>query len=306
MSRSQIETITAPQFRGIADFVRETGRNLVLPVLLREGDGSDSDLRLFEKARTQTALLLASRWHVGQFLQRSTQWHKAQGIVIIEHERAGCQELTWLPWFKPVRTGDIRIVPLCSSAAMREEGVVMRHCVGGYDVDCATQPTQIFSVQTLDGKRLSTLQLKATPGENEGEFRFTIEQHRAALNAEPQQEALTAAATLVTALNKGRIPIEVAKALNFRSKIEAQDLCPFDYDDDAAWETARACYMPLLPADLRALRPWNSAAWPRTSSFRSRSAHPVARRSRTAMTLKRECCGGWDDSRGSGHPQASQ
>ena len=110
--------------------------------------------------------------------------------MIIEHERAGCQELTWLPWFKPVRTGDIRIVPLCSSAAMREEGVVIRHCVGGYDVDCATQPTQIFSVQTLDGKRLSTLQLKATPGENEGEFRFTIEQHRAALNAEPQQRSV--------------------------------------------------------------------------------------------------------------------
>ena len=54
----QIETITAPQVRGIADFVREMGRNLVLPALLRERDDSDSVLRLFEKARTQTALLL--------------------------------------------------------------------------------------------------------------------------------------------------------------------------------------------------------------------------------------------------------
>lgn len=251
----QIEKITMPQIRGIVDFVREMGRNLVLPALLRERDDLDSVPRLFEKARTQTALLLASRWHVGQFLQRSTQWHKAQGIMIIECERAGCQELTWLPWFKPVRAGDTRIVPLCSSAALREEGVIMHHCVGGYDVECATRPTQVFSVQTLDGKRLSTLQLEVRQSKNKGEFHFAIQQHHAALNAEPQQQALTAAATLVTALNKGRIPHQVAKALNARSEIQSHDLCPFDVDDDAKWEMARACYMPLLPADLRTLSP---------------------------------------------------
>jgi hypothetical protein len=251
----QIETITVGQVRGIADFVREMGRNLVLPALLRGGDDSDPVLRLFEKARTQMGLLLASRWHVGQFLQRSTRWHKAQGIAIVEGGCAGRQELVWLPWFQPVRVGDVRVVPLCSSAALREEGVVMHHCVGGYDVACATQPTQIFSVQTADRIRLSTLQLKVRPGKNKGEFRFTIEEHLAALNARPEQQALRAAATLLTALNGGQIPHQVARALNYRSEIAAHDLCPFDFDDDAAWETARACYMPLLPADLRALSP---------------------------------------------------
>jgi hypothetical protein len=251
---SQIETINSPQVRGIADFVREMGRNLVLPALLREGSDSDTGLRLFEKARTQTALLLAFRWHVGQFLGRSTEWHKAQGIVIIDHERAGCHELTWLPWFTPVRVGGIRIVPLCSSAALREEGIIMHHCVGGYDVECATQPIQIFSVQTLDGKRLSTLQLKLLQAKK-GELRFTIAEHRALLNENPQQEALSAATTLVTALNKGRVPHQAGKALNLWNKIEAHNLCPFDFEDDAAWESARACYLPLLPADLRALSP---------------------------------------------------
>lgn len=251
----QIEAITMGQIRGIADFVREMGRNLVLPALLRDGNDCDSVLRLFEKARTQTGLLLASRWHVGQFLQRSTRWHKAQGITIVEGGRAGSQDLVWLPWFQPVRVGHLRIVPLCSSAALREEGVIMRHCVGGYDVACATQPTQVFSLQTLNGDRLSTLQLKVRPGKNRGEFRFTIEEHLATLNAQPQQPALRAAATLVTALNKGQIPHQVARALNYRSEIAAHDLCPFDIEDDAAWETARACYMPLLPADLRVLSP---------------------------------------------------
>jgi hypothetical protein len=251
----QIEMITAPQVRGIADFVREMGRNLVLPALLRQRDGSDPVLRLFEKARTQMALLLASRWHVGQFLQRSTQWHKAQGIAIIEHGRAGCQELTWLPWFPLVKAGDLHIVPLCSSAALREEGVIMRHCVGGYDVACATQPTQIFSVQTLDGKRLSTLQLKARPGKDEGEFRFAIAQHRAALNANPRKDALTAAEALIAALNKGRIPHQVERALNHRGEVGSRELCPFDSDDDAAWEKARACYLPLLPADMQVISP---------------------------------------------------
>jgi hypothetical protein len=251
----QIEKITAGQVRGIADFVREMGRNLVLPTLLREDDGSESLLRLFEKARTQTALLLASRWHVGQFLKRSTEWHKAQGIVIIDQERGSCRELTWLPWFKPVRTGDLRIVPLCSSAALREEGIMMRHCVGGFDVECATQPTQIFSVQTLAGARLSTLQLQVRRGKKQEEFIFVMVQHHAVLNAKPPEEALAAAATLVAALNKRQIPHQVAKALNYRSKIEASDLCPFDFHDDAAWATARACYLPLLPADLRSLSP---------------------------------------------------
>lgn len=251
----QIESITAPQVRGIADFVREMGRNLVLPALLRESDDSDPALWLFEKARTQLALLLASRWHVGQFLRRSTQWHKAQGIAIIEDGHTCGRELTWLPWFKPVRIGDIRIVPLCSSAALREEGVVMRHCVGGHDVECTTRPTQVFSVQTLDGKRLSTLQLTVRRERSEREFFFTIEEHLARLNSQPQQQASTAAATLVTALNNGQVPHQVAKTLHFRSAFDSHDLCSFDVNDDAAWTTARACYLPLLPADLRALDP---------------------------------------------------
>jgi hypothetical protein len=251
----QIRSLHAPQVRGIADFVREMGRNLVLPVLLRDGDDSQPILRLFEKARTQTALLLASRWHVGQFLDRSTKWHQAQGVVIVQHERAGSQELTWLPWFKPIRLGDLRIVPLCSSAALREEGLLMHHCAGGYDLQCATLPTQIFSVRTLDTKRLSTLQLNVQPGKKPGDFRFTIEEHRAALNEKPPPLALAAATALLTALNNGRIPHEVAKSLGFQTEIEAHNLCPFDFDDDAAWTTARACYLPLLPADLRSLSP---------------------------------------------------
>ena len=131
----------------------------------------------------------------------------------------------------------------------------MHHCVGGYDLDCATQPTQIFSVQTADGERLSTLQLKVRMAKNGGEFHFTIVEHLAAMNAEPQQEPLTAAAALVAALNKCRVPHQVAKAINAPSEMKAHDLCPFNFDDDAAWKTARACYMPLLPADLRALCP---------------------------------------------------
>ena len=40
-----------------------------------------------------------------------------------------------------------------------EEGTFMQHCVGGYDRECMTGRTQIFSLRTARGKRLSTLQL---------------------------------------------------------------------------------------------------------------------------------------------------
>jgi hypothetical protein len=251
----QIEKITPAQVRGIGDFVREMGRSLVLPYLLRERDDDGTMHWLFEKARTQMGMLLASRWHVGQFLQRSADWHKALGIVIVEDGRAHCRDLEWKPWIQSVRVGDLRIVPLCSSSALQEEGVAMHHCVGGYDVECATQATQIFSIRTVDGQRLSTLQLRVHPVRNEGKFRFSIEQHHARCNGLPENEAEIAATTLITALNHGKMPHRVADALKSIGKINSHDTCGFDFRNDAAWESARNVYLPFLPADWRTLAP---------------------------------------------------
>ena len=48
----------------------------------------------------------------------------------------------------------------------------MHHCVGGYDRECLTGRTQIFSRAHRRGNRLSTLQLSVREGPR-GTFRFS-------------------------------------------------------------------------------------------------------------------------------------
>ena len=148
------------------------GDVLVLPYLLRMPARTHQGLELRVVAREQMALLLAAKWHVGTFVRHSAEWHKSLGITFGRGHDAWHCDFAWPAWFKPVKASNsIIIEPLCSSAELREEGANMHHCVGGYDRECLTGRTQIFSVRTVEGERLSTLQLSVQE-RSRGTFRF--------------------------------------------------------------------------------------------------------------------------------------
>ena len=128
----------------------------------------------------------------------------------------------------------------------------MHHCVGGYDRECLTGRTQVFSVRSAQGDRLSTLQL-AVHEARRGTFRFSQVQHLAACNAEPAAAAVFAVMKLLTALNAGKVPHHAAAALEYRSSRNGRTLCGFDHTSDTAWEQARGGALPYLPAELRKL-----------------------------------------------------
>lgn len=128
----------------------------------------------------------------------------------------------------------------------------MHHCVGGYDRECVTGWTQIFSLRTARGKRLSTLQLSARRTGPQ-RFCFTEVQNLAAYNNPPPRTAVAAAKELLSALNGDKVRYHVGPPAPRRTSADLHVLCGFDHLSDAAWEQARAAALPFLPSDLQRL-----------------------------------------------------
>jgi hypothetical protein len=273
----QVSGITNVHIVGIRDFVTMLADALVLPYVLRTSSWSGQphlaqELRV--AAREQMALLLAAQWHIGSFLRHSAEWHKALGITLGRGHDAWLGDFAWPAWFKRVKASNgIIIEPLCSSAALREEGALMHHCVGGYDRECLAGRTQVFSVRSAQGERLSTLQLNLHKAYG-GTFRFSQAQHLAACNSEPPPEAVQAVKKLLTAMNGGKVPHRAGAALEHRGASNGRHICGFDHTSDTAWEQARAGALPYLPAELRKLPAMELGA--RVADFRmpQRSVQP--------------------------------
>ena len=137
-----------------------------------------------------------------------------------------------------------------------------------------------FRCRPLTGKGSPRCSLKCGRARNEGEFRFTIA--RAPCGSERE--------TATTGVDGGgnsrhgaqRRPDSAPggkRRLIFGAKSKPTTFA-------RSISTTMRHGRPREPATCRCFRPtcgrsapWNSAVWPRTSSFRSRSAHPVARRS---------------------------
>lgn len=52
-----------------------------------------------------------------------------------------------------------RVVPLVSSKQLREEGRIMKHCVGVYDDSCHRGLSRVFSVRDSVARRIATVSL---------------------------------------------------------------------------------------------------------------------------------------------------
>ena len=140
----------------------------------------------------------------------------------------------------------------------------MHHCVGSYDRECMTGWTQIFSLLSASGRRLSTLQLTAQ--ELVGKLHFAEMQNAGACNERPPKAAVAAARELLSDLNKGLVRCHVGHPTARLARAHLHMLCGFDYWSDAAWERARADALPYLPADLQRLGPMDSV--PAVSAFK--------------------------------------
>ena len=237
---------------------------LVLPYVLRVNDVRDQvavEAALVSSVRGQMALLLAARWHIGTLLRHSLAWHKSLGTNAGTDEDNWRNDYDWPAWFKPLRASNgVVMRPLCSVAALREEGALMHHCVGGYGTECMAGCTQIFSLRTARGKRLSTLQLFARRTGPET-FCFVEVQHRAAHNGPPPEAAVAAARELLSALHGGKVRCHVgAPGPRRASNADLHVLCGFDHLNDSAWEQARAAVIPFLPSDLQRLGPMELGA----------------------------------------------
>jgi hypothetical protein len=180
----------------------------------------------------------------------------------------------WTAWFDPVKASNrVVIKPLCSALELQEEGAVMHHCAGRYYLDCMTGTTQIFSLRTEHGKRLSTLQLQALRA-GRGKYRFSEVQHRAACNASPPDVSITAAKDLLSALNTGELAHRVGRLRPRQMNVDSRALCGFDYRCDEAWQRVRAATLPFLPSDLRRLDAMDLGAFVTAFKLQRRSEQP--------------------------------
>lgn len=111
---------------------------------------------------------------------RSTHWHdevvrqQEDQLRVAEQERQVAEQLLILPdflkndegegrWTAPLpcyQAGDLVLQALLDTQALKEEGRLMRHCVGSYSQACIQQRSLIYAVSRA-GERLGTLEMYA-------------------------------------------------------------------------------------------------------------------------------------------------
>lgn len=102
----------------------------------------------------------------------------------------------WSPVLAAPMTVDEHVVhELASGEALREDGYLMKHCIGGYAQLCEEKGSRIFSLRDADGRRLSTFQIHYLKGA------WHVLQHRAKTNCAPPAALVRVAAAFVERLN---------------------------------------------------------------------------------------------------------
>lgn len=85
-------------------------------------------------------------------------WIKRQVEAWLEEVRLMGRQKTWLSLVAEYTDGGFTVVPLTTSAALRDEGKRMRHCVGNYDSICMDGTFRVFSIrEPATGKAKATV-----------------------------------------------------------------------------------------------------------------------------------------------------
>lgn len=116
--------------------------------------------------------------------------------------------LRWAaPLQAPAQFANRMVVPLCTPNDLIREANSMNHCVDTYIGHCLRGDSQIWSLRSHDGGRISTLETRVVRNRN-GDFEVHIIQLRTASNCEPSHECIDAAALLIKHLNQSKCDIE--------------------------------------------------------------------------------------------------
>ena len=136
-----------------------------------------------------------------------------------------------------------RVVPLLDADALVEEGIAMRHCIGGYADGCISGRYAVASVRAPHGGRSSTVQIGK---------RGVIE-HKAACNADPCPEDVAAVAELLAAMPARRAvrrsPLRLAQVAYVRAAGRWIDLASPAWAKDHPYNPACAAHV-LVAASL--------------------------------------------------------
>lgn len=240
----------ASHLRHVPDFIRYISRATTMVGALREFDlGSRLEPEKREAlvlwSSLTTACGLAQECNVTRLAQISSLWHKQVG----GWRSSRSYLLEWPALCAPQSAPNgCLIVPLSDSTQLIQEGAAMHHCVGSYSESCANNGSHIFSIQTADGVRLSTLELR----ERKVGKVITLQsaQNLGPTNSAPCHAARETGAWFVEQLNTGAIPVDWSEIHRVREGRNLDNLCGFAVMDDEAWLKSYQAVLPFLPRKL--------------------------------------------------------
>ncbi len=137
---------------------------------------SNDVLAAIFRKRWRSLCELNARWHTAQLEATA----RMKGYAFRQHWPGAMR----VPF---VREG-IEIVELTTGAALAEEGIEMRHCVGAYIGRCLSGQSRVLSIRRSEGDRLSTVELRRDGGARG----FVVAQHYRDDNEPPASEAIAA------------------------------------------------------------------------------------------------------------------
>ena len=92
-------------------------------------------------------------------VRRQHAWHLKQARKRREAEKAQRGVCRWMPLTMDQAYRNLVAVSLNTSDELWEEGDTMSHCVGGYSGACMANRSRIYSIRSLDGNRVATLEI---------------------------------------------------------------------------------------------------------------------------------------------------
>lgn len=116
----------------------------------------------FVKNMGPTENLNKATW--SSLVRRQHAWHLKQARERREAEKAQRGLYQWMPLTMDQAYRNLVAVSLNTSDELWEEGDVMSHCVGGYSGACMANRSRIYSIRSLEGDRVATLEIVQEKG----------------------------------------------------------------------------------------------------------------------------------------------
>ena len=180
-------------------------------------------------------------------VRASLRWHEIQlrpPEETIDETSPDNRDLSnWpAPLSTPLTLGSLHAHFLITPGQLKEEGMRMQHCVGGYAYHCLFGGSSIVSFRDDIGRSVSTAELMLE--ERKQQLRMVVKQHKARKNAEPSASAAIALLKLVSMLNEEKMQAGLQQMRDQLVQRQARDTL------GKRWQI----FAPNAPERLRALK----------------------------------------------------